>query len=250
MDEAPEAPAALPRAPRADRRSRLRSGPAAGRLRSGGCASWMHLTGVPCGYASLVWADAGYVAGSRVGLRGFATLTAVRACRAVLELRHSVRMTPSLTLIVAYSDNRAIGRDNALPWRLPGIWRISSAARWAIPSSWGARPGIRWGGRCRGAPTSSSAAIRISRRKAPSWWRRWKRPRRPAAMSPGLRHRRRADLCAGPAAGAPRAGHRGACPGRGRRLLPAAAGLPMEGARERQPAENGYEYDFVTYERA
>ena len=89
------------------------------------------------------------VAGSRVGLRGFATLTAVRACRAVLELRHSVRMTPSLTLIVAYSDNRAIGRDNALPWRLPGIWRISSAARWAIPSSWGARPGIRWGGRCR-----------------------------------------------------------------------------------------------------
>ena len=65
------------------------------------------------------------------------------------ELRHSVRMTPSLTLIVAYSDNRAIGRDNALPWRLPGIWRISSAARWVIPSSWAARPGILWGGRCR-----------------------------------------------------------------------------------------------------
>ena len=236
MDEAPEAPAASPGAPRADRRSR--SAPLRA-LASGGCASWMHLTGVPCGYASLVWADAGYVTGSRVGLRGFATLTAVRACRAVLELRHSVRMTPSLTLIVAYSDNRAIGRDNALPWRLPGIWRISSAARWAIPSSWGARPGIRWGGRCRGAPTSSSAAIRISRRKAPSWWRRWKRRAGLRRCRRGLRHRRRADLCAGPAAGAPRAGHRGACPGRGR----AAAGLPM-------PAENGYEYDFVTYERA
>ena len=29
-------------------------------------------------------------------------------------------MPASLTLIVAYSLNRAIGRDNALPWKLPG----------------------------------------------------------------------------------------------------------------------------------
>lgn len=29
-------------------------------------------------------------------------------------------MLPRLTLVVAYSDNRAIGRDNALPWKLPG----------------------------------------------------------------------------------------------------------------------------------
>jgi len=29
-------------------------------------------------------------------------------------------MPASLTLIVAYSTNRAIGRDNALPWKLPG----------------------------------------------------------------------------------------------------------------------------------
>ncbi|NRF50631.1 dihydrofolate reductase, partial [Pseudomonas stutzeri] len=27
---------------------------------------------------------------------------------------------PRLTLVVAYSDNRVIGRDNALPWKLPG----------------------------------------------------------------------------------------------------------------------------------
>ncbi|MEI2416947.1 dihydrofolate reductase [Orrella sp. JC864] len=27
---------------------------------------------------------------------------------------------PCLTLVVAYARNRAIGRDNALPWRLPG----------------------------------------------------------------------------------------------------------------------------------
>ncbi len=27
--------------------------------------------------------------------------------------------TPLIQLVVAYSDNRAIGRDNALPWRLP-----------------------------------------------------------------------------------------------------------------------------------
>jgi dihydrofolate reductase len=27
---------------------------------------------------------------------------------------------PSLTLVVAYSDNRVIGRDNTLPWKLPG----------------------------------------------------------------------------------------------------------------------------------
>ena len=29
-------------------------------------------------------------------------------------------MSARLTLIVAYSTNRAIGRDNALPWKLPG----------------------------------------------------------------------------------------------------------------------------------
>lgn len=29
-------------------------------------------------------------------------------------------MPASLTLIVAYSTNRVIGRDNALPWKLPG----------------------------------------------------------------------------------------------------------------------------------
>ena len=29
-------------------------------------------------------------------------------------------MLPRLTLVVAYSDNRVIGRDNALPWKLPG----------------------------------------------------------------------------------------------------------------------------------
>ena len=29
-------------------------------------------------------------------------------------------MPASLTLIVAYSENRVIGRDNTLPWKLPG----------------------------------------------------------------------------------------------------------------------------------
>lgn len=29
-------------------------------------------------------------------------------------------MSPMLTLIVAYAANRVIGRDNALPWKLPG----------------------------------------------------------------------------------------------------------------------------------
>ncbi|HEY9460316.1 MAG TPA: dihydrofolate reductase [Paralcaligenes sp.] len=28
-------------------------------------------------------------------------------------------MAPEIRLVVAYSDNRVIGRDNALPWRLP-----------------------------------------------------------------------------------------------------------------------------------
>lgn len=28
--------------------------------------------------------------------------------------------SPRLTLVVAYADNRVIGRDNALPWKLPG----------------------------------------------------------------------------------------------------------------------------------
>ena len=31
-----------------------------------------------------------------------------------------IAMLPRLTLVVAYSDNRVIGRDNALPWKLPG----------------------------------------------------------------------------------------------------------------------------------
>jgi dihydrofolate reductase len=30
------------------------------------------------------------------------------------------RPAPRLTLVVAYAGNRAIGRDNALPWKLPG----------------------------------------------------------------------------------------------------------------------------------
>jgi dihydrofolate reductase len=30
------------------------------------------------------------------------------------------RPAPRLTLVVAYSGNRVIGRDNALPWKLPG----------------------------------------------------------------------------------------------------------------------------------
>lgn len=29
-------------------------------------------------------------------------------------------VSPRLTLVVAYSDNRVIGRENALPWKLPG----------------------------------------------------------------------------------------------------------------------------------
>lgn len=29
-------------------------------------------------------------------------------------------MPPTLTLVVAYARNRTIGRDNTLPWRLPG----------------------------------------------------------------------------------------------------------------------------------
>jgi dihydrofolate reductase len=32
----------------------------------------------------------------------------------------SAQRTPRLTLVVAYARNRVIGRDNALPWKLPG----------------------------------------------------------------------------------------------------------------------------------
>ena len=161
-------------------------------------------------------------------------------------------MTPSLTLIVAYSDNRAIGRDNALPWRLPGDLAHFKRSTLGHPIIMGRKTWDSSGGRCRGAPISSSAAIRISRRKAPSWWRRWKRRRGLAGMWPRPSSSAARRSMRRPAALA-------------RRVLATEVHARVEGdaffpllpafqwketARERQPAENGYEYDFVTYERA
>ena len=156
-------------------------------------------------------------------------------------------MTPSLTLIVAYSDNRAIGRDNApCGCRGSGAFQAQHAGSSIIM---GRKTWDSLGRPLPGAPISSSAAIRISRRKAPSWWRRWKRRRGLAGMWPrpsSSAARRSAQALA-------------------RRVLATEVHARVEGdaffpllpafqwketARERQPAENGYEYDFVTYERA
>ena len=160
-------------------------------------------------------------------------------------------MTPSLTLIVAYSDNRAIGRDNALPWRLPGIWRISSAARWVIPSSWAARPGILWGG----LPGRANIVVSRNPDFAPEG----------AIVVASLEAAARAcgDVAEAFVIGGAQI-YAQALP-LARRVLATEVHARVEGdaffpllpafqwketARERQPAENGYEYDFVTYERA
>ena len=74
--------------------------------------------GIPAGQA-----HAGHrIPGTRHGLRPARRQAAQVATPGASHRNPTppIRMSARLTLIVAYSTNRAIGRDNALPWKLPG----------------------------------------------------------------------------------------------------------------------------------
>ena len=161
-------------------------------------------------------------------------------------------MTPSLTLIVAYSDNRAIGRDNALPWRLPGDLAHFKRSTLGHPIIMGRKT---WDSL--GRPLPGRANIVVSRNPdfAPEG----------AIVVASLEAAAQAcgDVAEAFVIGGAQI-YAQALP-LARRVLATEVHARVEGdaffpllpafqwkesARERQPAENGYEYDFVTYERA
>ncbi|MBP6707505.1 dihydrofolate reductase [Achromobacter sp. Marseille-Q0513] len=161
-------------------------------------------------------------------------------------------MTPSLTLIVAYSDNRAIGRDNALPWRLPGDLAHFKRSTLGHPIIMGRKT---WDSL--GRPLPGRANIVVSRNPdfAPEG----------AIVVASLEAAAQAcgDVAEAFVIGGAQI-YAQALP-LARRVLATEVHAQVEGdaffpllpafqwkesARERQPAENGYEYDFVTYERA
>jgi len=161
-------------------------------------------------------------------------------------------MPASLTLIVAYSDNRVIGRDNTLPWKLPGDLAHFKRSTLGHPIIMGRKT---WDSL--GRPLPGRANIVISRNPdfaAPG-----------ATVVPTLEA---AIAACGEVEQAFVIGgaqiYAQALP-QAQRVLATEVHAQVDGdaffpllpafqwketAREKQPAENGYDYDFVTYERA
>jgi dihydrofolate reductase len=161
-------------------------------------------------------------------------------------------MHPAPALIVAYSRNRVIGRDNALPWRLPGDLAYFKRTTLGHPIIMGRKT---W--ESLGRPLPGRTNIVITR--DPAY----------AAEGAVVVDSLRAALHACPAGetayvigGAeifalalPLAGRILATEVHadvpGDVFFPALpAGLWRETGREPQAPENGYAYDFVTFERA
>lgn len=161
-------------------------------------------------------------------------------------------MPASLTLIVAYSTNRAIGRDNALPWKLPGDLAHFKRSTLGHPIIMGRKT---W--ESLGRPLPGRANIVISRNPDFAATGATVVPTLQAAIAAcgdvdqafvigGAQiYTHALPLAARVLATEVHADVEGDAffP-----LLPAFQW--KETAREKQPAENGYEYDFVTYERA
>jgi dihydrofolate reductase len=160
-------------------------------------------------------------------------------------------MPASLTLIVAYSTNRAIGRDNALPWKLPGDLAHFKRSTLGHPIIMGRKT---WDSL--GRPLPGRSNIVISRNPDFS--------AAGAIVVPSLEAAIQAcgDIDAAYVIGGAQI-YAQALP-LARRVLATEVRAEVEGdaffpllpafqwketAREAQPAENGYEYDFVTYER-
>jgi len=157
----------------------------------------------------------------------------------------------TLTLVVAYSENRAIGRDNALPWRLPGDLAHFKRTTLGHPILMGRKT---W--ESLGRPLPGRLNVVISRD--------------PAYRAEGAQVTGSLDEAVRACEGAPQAFVIGgaqifeqALP-RARRIVATEIHARVEGdtyfpalpasqwrevSRLPQPAENGYAYDFVEYER-
>ncbi|TRM52130.1 dihydrofolate reductase [Achromobacter sp. LC458] len=160
-------------------------------------------------------------------------------------------MPASLTLIVAYSTNRVIGRDNTLPWKLPGDLAHFKRSTLGHPIIMGRKT---WDSL--GRPLPGRSNIVISRN--PDFTATG------ATVVPSLQAA--IDACgevdeafviggaqiyaqALPLAQRVLATEVHADVG-GDAFFPLLPSFQWkETAREPQPAENGYDYDFVTYQR-
>ncbi|MDM9560561.1 dihydrofolate reductase [Bordetella petrii] len=161
-------------------------------------------------------------------------------------------MPPRLALVVAYSDNRVIGRDNALPWKLPGDLAHFKRTTLGSPIIMGRKT---W--ESLGRPLPGRANIVISRNlqySAPG-----------AQVVPTLQA---AMAACGAVDDAYVIGgaqiYAQALP-LAQRIIATEVHAQVEGdaffpllpsfawreaSRQPQPPENGYAYDFVVYERA
>lgn len=161
-------------------------------------------------------------------------------------------MPASLTLIVAYSDNRVIGRDNALPWKLPGDLAHFKRSTLGHPIIMGRKT---WDSL--GRPLPGRSNIVISRNPAFNASGAIVTPTLEAAIA-ACGDVEQAFVIGGAqiyAQALPLA----------QRVLATEVHAQVEGdaffpllpafqwketERAAQPAENGYGFDFVTYERA
>lgn len=160
-------------------------------------------------------------------------------------------MPASLTLIVAYSENRVIGRDNTLPWKLPGDLAHFKRSTLGHPILMGRKT---WDSLGRPLPGRSNIVI----------------SRNPDFAAPGATVVPTLEAALAACGEAEQAFVIGgaqiyaqALP-LAQRILATEVHAQVDGdaffpllpafqwketAREIQPAENGYAYDFVTYER-
>ena len=159
-------------------------------------------------------------------------------------------VSPRLTLVVAYSDNRVIGRDNALPWKLPGDLAHFKRTTLGSPIIMGRKT---W--ESLGRPLPGRANIVISRN--------------PAYCAPGAQVVPDLDAAVRACGNVDDAYVIGGAQiyaqalARASRIVATEVHAQVEGdaffpylpsfawkeiSREAQPAENGYAYDFVVYE--
>lgn len=159
--------------------------------------------------------------------------------------------SPRLTLVVAYSQNRTIGRDNALPWKLPGDLAHFKRTTLGCPIVMGRKT---W--ESLGRPLPGRRNIVISRNTAYQAQGAHVVPDLAAALA----------ACDGEVevfviggaqiyVAALPAAHRIVATEvkarvEGDAFFPYLPSFEWrEASRQPQPAENGYAYDFVEYER-
>nr|WP_314355557.1 dihydrofolate reductase [uncultured Achromobacter sp.] len=160
-------------------------------------------------------------------------------------------MPASLTLIVAYSTNRVIGRDNTLPWKLPGDLAHFKRSTLGHPIIMGRKT---WDSLGRPLPGRSNIVISRNPDFAATG----------ATVVPSLQAA--IDACGEVDEAFVIGGaqiYAQALP-LAQRVLATEVHADVDGdaffpllpsfqwketAREPQPAENGYDYDFVTYQR-